>query len=1727
MRSVLKYILLFNILFTVLQSEAQYIDTLCINTLGRGYHVFGLPGSTYTWNIPGGTPAPVSVDDTIFVNWGSVPGVYTISVIEHSKDGCDGKLVVGDVRLVNNPYVYAGNNATICADSNVTLSNSDSNYCTSILWTTSGDGLFSNTGILHPVYTPGPADIFAGFVNLTLTGKGLGQTCPNASSVVTITIIKPVIASAGPDVSACAITPYTITGATAANYASLLWTHNGAGTLQNHTTINPTYIPAPGEVGTVTFTLQAFSISPCHQTVIDQMIMTIFPLPTGTFVLLSKDSICGEDTVRLRIDLTGTPPWTFTYTDGTTTTTVTNLFTTPYYITTFPDSSVTYTVTTLSDANCTTFPGTQNTVSVLVHPKPPVEYTWQIGPQNYEVQFHIDSSIVDLGAVGYMVVWNFGDGTFGYGHNPIHFYPGSTTFHCILTITDTNGCSNSVMHEIFVPPVQIAFYSSNSPTCLGTPMCFQDLSTVPNPPATYIQTWIWNFGDGTPPDTIHFPNNPNVCHTYAVIGTYPVTLTIRDNWGTTSSYVHDQIVIPDPIAVFTYTSNCEHQPVQFTDATQLNGGGIIMSWNWDFDDPTSGINNTSILQNPIHSFTGGNTFYNVRLIIQNFNGCRDTLVRPVYILQKPPVEFTRDSACNGQVVHYVADAGIMHVDSIVTWSWDFGDGSQPSTNPVTATHTFTAPGTYITTLTVTDIHGCFNSVSHGVKVNPLPIPVFSWSSPVCSGSPVHFTDNSTVPLGYTGYIAKWFWEFGDGTSQLITLPGSPNVTHTFIGTASTHNVRLTVWTNDSCSQFVEHVVQTIPAPIADFNSSNVRCENQPVQFTDISQTNGGGSINQWSWNFDDPGSGINNTSGLQNPLHTYVNSGTYMVSLIVTNATGCTDTIVKAVDVKVAPVANFRADTACLHSVTQFTDLSVPNGANIISYSWDFGDGTAPAHMQNPTHIYAISGIFNVKLSIVNSNGCTKDTTKPVLVNPLPNAEFSYSAPNCFGAVVQYTNLSTTPPGYLGSIVKWVWDFGDGTSNTILAPNNPDVSHTFAGTALSHVVRLTVTTSDGCMSFVEHTINSIPSPVADFGFPGINCATQSVQFTDLSHTNNGGPIISWHWNFGDPVSGFSNTSTLQSPVHLFTGPGTYNVTLIVNNASSCSDTISKSITISPSPLANFTADTACLHQPTQFTDNSVPNAASIITYAWDFGDGSPISSLPNPTHTFTSYGVQNVKLTITNSNGCIGEITKQVLVHPLPLPEFTFTTANCHGSSVQFTDASSTVIGYLGSIVQWVWDFGDGTPPVTIVAPGNPNVSHVFAGSANSYVVRLTVTTSDGCSDFKEHTVSTNASPIADFTYPSGSCDQQSIQFTDISQSNGGGTITQWHWDFGDPGSGFFNTSSIQNPGHNFSSPGTYTVTEIIYTESGCSDTTTHSVTVISSPLADFVADTACFGSPTTFTDQSTSPSGIITQYIWHFGDGTTSLQKNPVHTYLTDGIHQVTLRVTTQYGCTKEITKPVLVVPRPVATFSATTPVCLGSLVYFTDNSVSLFGTIQTWSWDFGDGTIVNINAPLSPNVNHLYQIAGTYTVVLRITTSHGCIATTSNPVVIQPAPIANFAFSTARCENSPVQFTDMSNPNGGSPVTQWLWNFNDPASGSSNSSNIQNPVHLFTGTGTYNVSLTVTTSNGCTNTNPLHNSHPTRHALATQRILLIILSRMLRLSCPGIGTSAIRHREPIIPLL
>lgn len=529
------------------------------------------------------------------------------------------------------------------------------------------------------------------------------------------------------------------------------------------------------------------------------------------------------------------------------------------------------------------------------------------------------------------------------------------------------------------------------------------------------------------------------------------------------------------------------------------------------------------------------------------------------------------------------------------------------------------------------------------------------------------------------------------------------------------------------------------------------------------------------------------------------------------------------------------------------------------------------------------------------------------------SAFFTSDSPRCVNDTMHFTPGT---PG--GVIIQESWDFGDGSATTYLPPAVFPVfaTHVYTSPGTFDVIR-TVKFSTGNVQY-SIQVQVMPLPVSNFTFSGVTCEGQIVQFVDLSQTNGGGSIQSWSWNFGDPPSGVNNTSTLQNPSHIFSAGGTYTVTLTVSNSNGCSDTYSALITIHALPVANFSYTDACEGSPTQFTDLSFSSGGAIVSFSWNFGDGGT-SSLSSPAHTYASYGMYSVTLTVVNSNGCNHSVMKLVTVIPKPVAEFSFPATNCIGSPVAFTNQSYIPAGVPSYITQSVWDFGDGTPLLVINFPSNPNVMHTFLGSVMAHIVRLTVTSSNGCTGFKEKIVTNTPAPVANFTQIGPACEFQPVHFMDLSQTNGGGTIQSWNWNFGDPASGANNTAATQNPVHIFAGSGTFLVCLVIANINGCTDTICKALNLNTRPVADFTADTVLQGTATTFTDLSYTGSGSIVSRFWEFGDGLTATTINPSHVYGASGVFQAKLTVTDNNGCTKDTTKPVVVLFNPVIAPPAT----------------------------------------------------------------------------------------------------------------------------------------------------------------------------------------------------------------
>ncbi len=515
---------------------------------------------------------------------------------------------------------------------------------------------------------------------------------------------------------------------------------------------------------------------------------------------------------------------------------------------------------------------------------------------------------------------------------------------------------------------------------------FTDLSSTI--PGYAIVQWDWDFGDG------NTSNVPNPLYTYAPGATYVVTLTVTaDSSGVTCTDQTQRGVTVPPLPNVYFSWSPE--PTCLSDATSFFGtaGKPIVSWNWDFGD-----GEFSIIQNPVHLYTYSNIF-NVVLTVLDTDGCSDTIIQQVIVVEIPDVTIIVDAdpTCLNEITNFSGSSAA----AVVSWDWTFGDGGISVGQNVT--HVYSVPGNYPVTLIVTDTNGCTNNTVTQVTVNPLPTANFSHNGPACMSDSVTFLNLSTTP---NGYIVTWDWDFGDGNSTTATFPASGNVSHLYAN-PGTFQVTLTVTDSDSCIHTTFMQVNVVANPIANFTNSTA-CDEQAVDFTDLSSPNGGGNIIVWFWEFADAASGVNNTSNLQHPTHLFTTYGSYNVMLVIENINGCADTISIPVTVNQLPIVSIAtdSDTTCVGHSTNFYG----SGANVISWFWDFGDGGTSVQ-QNPVHVYQSPGTYTVQLTGLDNNDCENDTTHEVFVNPGPLSDFNYTSPSCSESEINFLNLSSTPNG--------------------------------------------------------------------------------------------------------------------------------------------------------------------------------------------------------------------------------------------------------------------------------------------------------------------------------------------------------------------------------------------------------------------------------------------------------------------------------------------------------------------------------------------------------------------------------------------------------------------------------------------------------------------------------------------------------------------------------------------
>ena len=512
----------------------------------------------------------------------------------------------------------------------------------------------------------------------------------------------------------------------------------------------------------------------------------------------------------------------------------------------------------------------------------------------------------------------------------------------------------------------------------------------------------------------------------------------------------------------------------------------------------------------------------------------------------------------------------------------------------------------------------------------------------------------------------------------------------------------------------------------------------------------------------------------------------------------------------------------------------------------------------------------------------------------------------------------------------------------------------------------------------------------------------------------------------------------------YSAPGTYHISLTVSDQNNNHDYSSASIIVSgdQAPDIDYSSQNICANHDVEFA--SMNNSGNIVSYDWDFGDTNT-SSQASPTHVFAVAGEYPVQLNVAADNGCLNFVRRNISIFNEPQADFVLPSSNPICSNQAYTFTNTTTFDQ-GSSPIWQWSVND------VAVSSEQHLEFTFP-DAIPQELKL-VSSIPGCESERIQTIaSISEGPLVDFGF-TGQCEDEPIVFTNGTT----GSVTEYNWDFDDGQS-----SSVQNPQHAFADPDQYMVTLTASNAAGCNNMRSKLVSAYSKPQTNFsipLPPFSCNGLPTQFTDLTPNPfDSNLSSWSWNFDDGgTTSTERNPQHTYSNSGNYQVSLTVTTNFGCSTTLQKGITIATSPVPDFT-TTALCRSVPVTFVDASS---GNIQSRLWQIESASFTLAN-PV-----YTFNTSGTKPVTLTVTDANGCISSTSRnlnvPMVLTPD------FSVWRnCVNQQTEFTDITN-DATDPVASRLWTFTGFGSGTDNPQSF-----TFTNPGNYSVRLTLTTQTGC----------------------------------------------------
>jgi len=1179
--------------------------------------------------------------------------------------------------------------------------------------------------------------------------------------------------------------------------------------------------------------------------------------------------------------------------------------------------------------------GITKTDYIVVNPSPTADFIADYNTICMPASIKFTDKSQDKAGTLVKYEWDFGDGTFDNRPNPQKAYTATGYYNISLKVTSSTGCVHSITKGRFVrvlSGVTTAFKEPVTQVCKPP----YDLKFVNETSGPGTLTYNWDFGNGNT-STAKDP-----VFTVTTSAPLNVQLITQSNQGC-SDTLKKTVAVNSTLTTFTGSdSACLNAPVAFQNTSQTS-----LSSSWTFSDG----NSSSQLPSVTRTFTSAGS-YNVKLV-NTYAACTDSLTKTIKILPPPTVDFTSNTpgACKApQTVNFLDVS-----PNAVRWAWNFGDGG--TSNQKTPSHNYAKEGEYDVSLTITSSAGCTNTLTKSKFIRIAP-PVVQISNAPAGGC-IPFQFNPVPNIDAVDGVSTYLWDFGDGgaTSTL------PNPSHTY-NTAGNYTIKLSITTIGGCPASVtltDGIKTGLPSN-PEFTANTVQsCADSVIQFNNQSTPAG---IN-YLWNFGD-----GKTSIIMNPSHQYDSSGSYSVSLTTSN-NGCFTTISKPAYITVQPPTarfTYNSDCSTLPTVT-FTNTSVIDNTKPVSYLWNFGDpGNGTSTSANPVYRFPAKQTYTVRLTVTNGN-CINTYVLPVLL-ATEKADFRKNTSDtvCRSQNIQISSISSNPQ----NIKRYQWS-ADGTpfstgGNSIVT----SIAHT-GKIPLS----LAVTDLGGCSDTITKFVTIIGSTASFVPSDTAMCANGIITFNDKSSPANS--IKQWTFNYGD---GSKQTYTNGPFTHQYKNSGSFGVSLSVIGKDGCTDSVGFNNLVRISkPVAAFATNDTLLCPGGSLIFTNFSNIIRPVSYLWNFGDGSATSNNPNPNHTYTGLdSAYTVSLKIQDSLGCTDSLARIKYIK-VTSPKSAFTVSDsatiCPPLEVKFVPKGKNSKSYY-------WDFGDNTTSTL-------DTTNHFYNTYGRYVAKLYVTGAGGCIDSSEHIINVN-NPYSSssVTYsPVTACNSLLVNFNIKIPSN-----SYYVFNFGD---GTNDSSQKDSIKHFYGSPNSYAPYMALRDSSGCEVGIAGATTIrVLGGEPFFSPDRKSFcDSGTVFFTNYTLTNDPIVSSVWDFGDGSTSKDKDAIHTFRQPGQYVVSLNVNTQSGCSKSITDTIRVYRTPVPSISVDSVVCINSPLIFK-GLLSAPDSTVSYAWNLGNGTA---STQVNPAVT--YTKEGVFPVTLEAVNILGCKGTTSKNITVAPLPV------------------------------------------------------------------------------------------------------------------------------